>query len=43
MFSLFGKPRITLDELIQLQAEWIMNGGVSIGKPTHYEVNNGKF
>jgi len=43
MFRLFGYPRICLDELIKLQAEWIKNGGLSIGKPTHFEVNNGKF
>lgn len=43
MFRLFGYPRISLDELIRLQAEWIKNGGISIGKPTHFEVNNGKF
>lgn len=43
MFRLFGYPRVSLDELIQLQAEWIKTGGASIGKPTHFEVNNGKF
>ncbi len=43
MFRLFGYPRVSLDELIRLQAEWIRNGGPSIGKPTHFEVNNGKF
>jgi hypothetical protein len=29
--------------MICLQAQWIMDGGASIGKPTHYEVSNGKF
>lgn len=43
MLELFGQPRITLDDLIRLQAEWIAQGGISIGKPTHFEVNNGKF
>ncbi len=43
MIKLFGKPRVSLEELIRLQAEWISQGGVSIGKPTHFEVNNGKF
>ena len=23
--------------------DWIANGGESIGKPTHFEVNDGKF
>ena len=43
MFRLFGYPRISLDELIRLQADWIAGGGITIGKPTHFEVNNGKF
>ena len=40
---LLGYPRVSLNEMIRLQAEWISNGGLSIGKPTHFEVNNGKF
>lgn len=43
MCSLFGYPRMSLDEMIRLQAKWIADGGISIGKPTHFEVNNGKF
>ena len=43
MCELFGNPRFTAQELIVMQAEWIKNGGISIGKPTHYEVSNGKF
>lgn len=43
MCELFGYPRMSLSEMIRLQAQWIANGGISIGKPTHFEVNNGKF
>ena len=43
MCQLLGKPRVTLEELVRMQAKWIASGGVSIGKPTHFEVNNGKF
>lgn len=43
MQKLFGMPRIGLEDMICLQAQWIMDGGASIGKPTHYEVSNGKF
>ncbi|MBR6058357.1 MAG: NAD(P)-dependent oxidoreductase [Victivallales bacterium] len=43
MQSLLGKPRIGLEDMICLQAQWIMDGGVSLGKPTYYEINNGKF
>ena len=43
MCELFGYPRMSLSEMIRLQAQWIADGGISIGKPTHFEVNNGKF
>ena len=39
----FGPPRVTLERMIRWQAWWTSHGGVSIGKPTHFEVNNGKF
>lgn len=42
-FGYFGKPTVTSGELIRMQAEWIMNGGKSLDKPTHFEINNGKF
>ena len=40
---LFGYPRVSLDQMIEWQAAWLMQGGRSLGKPTHFEVNNGKF
>lgn len=43
MCRCFGYPAVPLDRMIRWQADWIANGGVSIGKPTHFEVNNGKF
>lgn len=42
-FSLFGYPRMALDRMIEMQAAWIRQNGRSLGKPTHFEVNNGKF
>ena len=42
-FSYFGKPSVSSKELIRMQAEWIMNGGRGLNKPTHFEVDNGKF
>lgn len=42
-FGLFGRPSVNSAELIKMQAEWIMNGGKALNKPTHFEVNNGKF
>ena len=43
MFELFGKPSVTMEQMIKWQAQWIMSGGESLNKPTHFEVNNGKF
>jgi hypothetical protein len=43
MFRHFGYPSVSLEQMIRWQADWIVNGGESIGKPTHFEVNNGKF
>lgn len=43
MCDMFGYPSISLERMILWQAQWIKNGGSSLGKPTHFEVNNGKF
>ena len=42
-FELFGQPKVGLDELIAWTAAWVMGGGESLGKPTHFEVRDGKF
>jgi nucleoside-diphosphate-sugar epimerase len=42
-FELFGYPRVSMGELVQLQAEWILQGGRTLNKATHFEVNNGTF
>ncbi len=42
-FCLFGKPSVSSKELIRMQAEWIMSGGRGLNKPTHFEVDDGKF
>jgi len=41
--SLFGYPRVSLLEMIELVAQWVKGGGASLGKPTHFEVVDGKF
>lgn len=41
--ALFGYPTVATDTMIQMQAQWILQGGGSLGKPTHFEVNTGKF
>ncbi|MBN2310248.1 MAG: NAD(P)-dependent oxidoreductase [Candidatus Hydrogenedentes bacterium] len=41
--KLFGYPAVGADTLIEWVAHWIMSGGASLGKPTHYETRDGKF
>ncbi len=41
--ELFNEYSVNIDEMIQMQADWILAGGKSLNKPTHFEVNNGKF
>lgn len=40
---LFGTPRVPLARVIDWTAGWIKQGGRSLGKPTHFEVSNGKY
>ena len=42
-FQMFGHPRITTEELIRWIVEWVMRGGLTLGKPTHFESRDGKF
>jgi nucleoside-diphosphate-sugar epimerase len=41
--GLFGYPRVSLAHVIQWTADWIRQGGRSLGKPTHFEVSDGKY
>jgi len=41
--ELYGEPRMALDEMLVLTADWIMHGGATYGKPTHFEVTDGKY
>jgi nucleoside-diphosphate-sugar epimerase len=41
--SLFGKPQVSLDTLLDWTADWASRGLDSLGKPTHYEVRDGNY
>jgi hypothetical protein len=40
---LFGYPRVGVLEAIERIAEWIGAGGETLGKPTHFEVTDGRY
>jgi nucleoside-diphosphate-sugar epimerase len=40
---LFGYPRVTLARMIDWTADWVARGGASHGKPTRFEVRDGRF
>lgn len=41
--ELFGYPKITVKTLIKWQAQWILDGGRDLGKPTHFEERKGSY
>jgi nucleoside-diphosphate-sugar epimerase len=43
MVAEFGSPRVPLPRMIDWTADWLMRSGASHGKPTHYEVRDGRF
>ena len=42
-FKLFGKPKIALDKILVWTAKWIEGEKRLLGKPTHFEVRDGKY
>lgn len=43
MAKLFGYPRVSLQTLLEWQADWTAKSLPSLNKPTHFEVSDGKF
>ena len=39
----FGYPAVSAATLIRWQAEWILSGGRTLNKPTHFEERKGKY
>lgn len=40
---LFGYPRVTLRHMIDLTADWLSSGGMTLNKPTHFQKRTGQF
>jgi hypothetical protein len=41
--ELMGTPRVDLSEVMRMIAHWLETGGPLLGKPTKFEVRNGRF
>jgi len=39
----FGMPDVGVDELIGWVTDWVASGGELLGKPTKFQVRDGKF
>lgn len=39
----FGEPKVDLRTIARWTADWIKGGGAMLGKPTHFEVRDGRF
>jgi len=42
-FQIFGRPRVKSQQIMKWIAAWIREGGETLGKPTRYEVRDGKY
>jgi len=43
MVAEFGPPQVPLQSMIAWAADWVSRGQASLGKPTHFEVRDGRF
>lgn len=43
VFDLYGKPTVTTDEIIKWTVDWLKEEKKLLGKPTHFEVRDGKY
>lgn len=42
-FRLFGYPKVTLKQMMELLVQWINEGGKTLNKPTHFQERKGQF
>jgi hypothetical protein len=41
--AMLGDPPTPLDAMLRWTADWVRRGGRNLGKPTHFEVRDGKY
>src|SRR5690554_2055180 len=40
---LFGYPKTTIREILEMTAHWVSRGGETLNKPTHFQERSGKY
>jgi len=41
--EMFGPPLVTVDQMMEWIADWLVSGGRLLGKPTKFQVRDGRF
>jgi nucleoside-diphosphate-sugar epimerase len=41
--QIFGEPKVSLKQMIEVIGEWIKQGGKTLNKPTHFQERKGQF
>lgn len=39
----YGMPEVSVEQLVRWTADWVRRGGATLGKPTHFDVRDGRF
>lgn len=42
-YDWFGPPSVSIEDMLQATAAWVLKGGETLNRPTHFEVRDGKF
>jgi nucleoside-diphosphate-sugar epimerase len=43
LFARLGEPSVPFEKVLGWTADWVVQGGKTLGKPTHFEVRDGNF
>lgn len=42
-YEWFGPPTVSVDEMLQATVDWVLRGGATLNRPTHFEERDGRF
>lgn len=42
-YDWFGSPTVSVDEMLHATVEWVLFGGATLDRPTHFEARDGQF